>query len=43
MTQRLIKNWWLLALGGVLYAMYSAMNFFMQRSDGSLTCVQLWT
>ncbi|HEY9140265.1 MAG TPA: hypothetical protein VIN93_05200 [Bryobacteraceae bacterium] len=37
MTQRLIKNWWLLALGGVLYAMYSAMNFFMQRSDGSLT------
>jgi uncharacterized membrane protein HdeD (DUF308 family) len=33
----LIKNWWLPVLCGVLEAMYSAMNFFMQRPDGSLT------
>jgi uncharacterized membrane protein HdeD (DUF308 family) len=33
----LTKNWWLLALCGVLEAAYSAMNFFMQRPDGSLT------
>ncbi|MGA2186031.1 MAG: hypothetical protein ABSH47_23695 [Bryobacteraceae bacterium] len=36
MIQTLIKNWWLLALCGVLDAMYSGMNFFMQRPDGSL-------
>jgi uncharacterized membrane protein HdeD (DUF308 family) len=35
--QMLIKNWWLLALCGVLDAIYSVMNFFMQRPDGSLT------
>jgi uncharacterized membrane protein HdeD (DUF308 family) len=34
--QMLIKNWWLLALCGVLDAIYSVMNFFMQRPDGSL-------
>ena len=32
----LIKNWWLLALCGVLDAMYAFMNFFMRRADGSL-------
>jgi len=32
----LIRNWWPLALGSVLYAFYSLMNFFMQRPDGSL-------
>jgi uncharacterized membrane protein HdeD (DUF308 family) len=37
MIQTLIKNWWLLALCGVLDAIYSVMNFFMQRPDGSLT------
>jgi uncharacterized membrane protein HdeD (DUF308 family) len=31
-----IKNWWLLALCGVLDAIYSFMNFFIQRADGSL-------
>ncbi len=36
MIQALNKNWWLLALGGVFDAMLSAMNFFMQRPDGSL-------
>ena len=36
MIQTLIKSWWLLALSGALYAIYSAMNFFMQRPDGSL-------
>jgi uncharacterized membrane protein HdeD (DUF308 family) len=34
--QTLIKNWWLLALAAVLDAIYSVMNFFMQRPDGSL-------
>jgi uncharacterized membrane protein HdeD (DUF308 family) len=34
--QKLIKSWWLLALCGILDALYSAMNFFMQRPDGSL-------
>jgi len=37
MIQTLSKNWWLLALAGVLDAMLSAMNFFMQRPDGTLT------
>ena len=36
MIQTLIKNWWLLALCGVLDAIYAGMNFFMQRPDGSL-------
>ncbi len=36
MIQTLIKTWWLLALCGVFDAAYSAMNFFMQRPDGSL-------
>jgi uncharacterized membrane protein HdeD (DUF308 family) len=36
MIQTLLKNWWLLALSGALYAIYSIMNFFMQRPDGSL-------
>jgi len=35
--QTLIKNWWLLALCGVLDAMYSVTNLVMQGSDGSLT------
>jgi uncharacterized membrane protein HdeD (DUF308 family) len=37
MIQTLSKNWWLLALAGVFDAMLSAMNFFMQSPDGSLT------
>ena len=37
MIQALTKNWWLLALGGVFDALLSAMNFFRQRPDGSLT------
>jgi uncharacterized membrane protein HdeD (DUF308 family) len=36
MTSRLIQTWWLLALCGVLDAMYSALNFLTQRPDGSL-------
>ena len=36
MMQTLIKSWWLLALCGVFDAIYSGMNFFMQRPDGSL-------
>jgi uncharacterized membrane protein HdeD (DUF308 family) len=36
MLQMLSKTWWLLALCGVLDAIYSVMNFFMQRPDGSL-------
>ncbi len=36
MFQTLMKRWWLLALSGVLYAMYSVMNLFMQRPDGSV-------
>jgi uncharacterized membrane protein HdeD (DUF308 family) len=37
MIQTLIKNWWLLALCGILDATYSAGNLFMQDADGSLT------
>ena len=37
MIQTLIKNWWLLALCGVLDAIYSVTNLFMQDPDGSLT------
>ena len=37
MIQTLIKNWWLLALCGVLDAIYSVTNLFMQNPDGSLT------
>jgi uncharacterized membrane protein HdeD (DUF308 family) len=37
LIQTLIKNWWLLALCGVLDAIISVMNFFMQRPDGSPT------
>ncbi|MGO9012522.1 MAG: hypothetical protein ACLQPN_20695 [Bryobacteraceae bacterium] len=36
MIQTLIKNWWLLALCGVLDAMYAAINLFMLDPDGSL-------
>ena len=36
MTQKLVKNWWLLAICAILDAAYSAMNFFMQLPDGSL-------
>jgi|SRR5579872_3409150 len=36
MIQTLIKNWWLLAVCGVLEAIYSAVNLFMQDPDGSL-------
>ena len=35
-TQTLAKSWWLLALCGVLEAIYSAMNFVMEGRDGSL-------
>jgi uncharacterized membrane protein HdeD (DUF308 family) len=35
--QTLIKNWWLLALCGVLEAIYSVANLFMQDAHGSLT------
>ncbi len=37
LIQTLSENWWLLALAGVFDAMLSAMNFFMQHPDGSLT------
>ena len=37
LIQTLIKNWWLLALCGVLDAMYSVTNLLMQGPDGSLT------
>lgn len=37
MIQTTIKTWWLLAVCGVFDALYSAMNFFVQRPDGSLT------
>jgi len=37
LIQTLIKNWWLLALCGVLDAIFSATNLFMQDPDGSLT------
>lgn len=36
MIQTLTKTWWLLALAGVLDAVYSVMNIVMQRPDGSL-------
>jgi uncharacterized membrane protein HdeD (DUF308 family) len=35
--QALAKTWWLLALCGILEAIYSVINVFMQRPDGSLT------
>jgi uncharacterized membrane protein HdeD (DUF308 family) len=35
--QTLIKNWWLLALCGVLYAVFSVLYLVMQGPDGSLT------
>lgn len=36
MVQTLAKTWWLLAIAGVLDAIYSLVNTFMQRPDGSL-------
>ena len=36
LIQTLIKNWWLLALCGVLDAIYSVTNLLMQGPDGSL-------
>jgi len=37
MIQTLLKNWWLLAVCGVLDAAYAAMNLFMFDPEGSLT------
>lgn len=37
MIQTLIKNWWLLALCGVIYAMISVIYLIMQNADGPLT------
>jgi uncharacterized membrane protein HdeD (DUF308 family) len=37
MLQTLIRNWWLLALRGLLAAVFSGMTFLMQSSAGSLT------
>ena len=37
MIQTLIKNWWLLALCGVLDAIISVIYLIMQDTDGSLT------
>ncbi|MGO9269693.1 MAG: hypothetical protein ACLQOO_05465 [Terriglobia bacterium] len=37
MIQTLIKNWWLLALCGLLDAILALMNVTMQDPDGSLT------
>jgi uncharacterized membrane protein HdeD (DUF308 family) len=37
MIQTMIKNWWLLALCGVLEAMISVVYLIMQDPDGSLT------
>lgn len=37
MIQTLTRNWWLLALCGVLDAMISAVYFSMQTTDGPLT------
>ena len=37
MIQTLSKNWWLLALSGVLYAIISAIYLIMQETDGPLT------
>ena len=43
MIQTLIKNWWLLALAGVLEAIYSFANLFMQDPDGFLILrTQVW-
>ncbi len=35
MIQTLMKNWWLLALGGLLDAVYSLMQFLMRNPGGS--------
>ena len=35
MAQTLVKSWWLLALCGVLYALFAAMIFLMGSPDGS--------
>ena len=40
LIQTLIKNWWLLALCGVLDAIYSVTNLLVQGPDGSLTLRQ---
>lgn len=37
LIQTLIKNWWLLALCGVFYAMVSVVYLIMQQQDGPLT------
>jgi uncharacterized membrane protein HdeD (DUF308 family) len=37
MFQTLMKNWWLLAFCGVLYAIVSAIFFTLQDQDGPLT------
>jgi len=37
MIQTLIRNWWLLALCGILDAMYSITNLFTQDPEGYLT------
>ncbi len=37
MIQMPIRSWWLLVLCGVLDAIYSVMNFFMEGPDGALT------
>jgi uncharacterized membrane protein HdeD (DUF308 family) len=37
MIQTLIKNWWLLALCGVLDVIISVVYLIMQDTDGSLT------
>jgi uncharacterized membrane protein HdeD (DUF308 family) len=37
LIQTLIKNWWLLAICGLLHATNSLTNFFMEGPDGSLT------
>ena len=38
--QTLIQNWWLMALCGVLQAVYSVVILFMQNPDGSLALRQ---
>jgi hypothetical protein len=35
-VQTLVKSWWLLAVGGLLYALFSAMILLMQTSNGSI-------
>ncbi len=37
LIQTLIKNWWLLAVCGLLDAIFSVMYLFMQDANGSLT------